>query len=119
MATMDLKRSDRFTKPELLAPAGDLARAKLAIRYGADAVYLGGQSYSLRSRASNFTLEDIQEACAFAKQYGARIHVTVNMIPHQEDFEGLIDYVCISFFCNWLVCYKCGCGRISERSTAS
>ena len=93
MATMDLKRSDRFTKPELLAPAGDLARAKLAIRYGADAVYLGGQSYSLRSRASNFTMEDIQEACTFAKQYGARIHVTVNMIPHQEDFEGLIEYL--------------------------
>ena len=93
MATMDLKRSDRFCKPELLAPAGDLARAKLAIRYGADAVYLGGQSYSLRSRASNFTMEDIEEACRFAKEYGARIHVTVNMIPHEEDFEGLIEYL--------------------------
>ena len=93
MATMDLKRSDRFCKPELLAPAGDLARAKLAIRYGADAVYLGGQSYSLRSRASNFTMEDIEEACRFAKEYGARIHVTVNMIPHEEDFEGLKEYL--------------------------
>jgi len=46
-------------KPELLAPAGDLNRCKTAIRYGADAVYIGGQSYSLRSRASNFTMEDI------------------------------------------------------------
>ena len=93
MAIMDLKQSDRFCKPELLAPAGDLARAKLAIRYGADAVYLGGQSYSLRSRASNFTMEDIEEACRFAKDHGARIHVTVNMIPHEEDFEGLIEYL--------------------------
>jgi len=80
-------------KPELLAPAGDLHRAKTAIRYGADAVYLGGQSFSLRSRASNFSLEDIQEACAFARQYGAHIHVTVNIIPHEEDFTGLEDYL--------------------------
>jgi putative protease len=49
-------------KPELLAPAGDLERAKTAIRYGADAVYLGGKRFSLRSRASNFELEDIAEA---------------------------------------------------------
>jgi putative protease len=80
-------------KTELLAPAGDLARAKTAIRYGADAVYIGGQLFSLRSRASNFTMEDIKEACAFAKEYGRAIHVTVNMIPHDEDFEGLEDYL--------------------------
>ncbi|MCR5229128.1 MAG: collagenase-like protease, partial [Solobacterium sp.] len=71
---MDRKR---YSKPELLAPAGDLARARTAIRYGADAVYIGGQKFSLRSRASNFSMEDIREACAFAKQYGSRIHVTV------------------------------------------
>ena len=80
-------------RPELLAPAGDLHRAKTAIRYGADAVYLGGQSFSLRSRASNFTLEDIKEACAFARQHGAHIHVTVNIIPHDEDFTGLEEYL--------------------------
>lgn len=80
-------------RPELLAPAGDLHRAKTAIRYGADAVYLGGQSFSLRSRASNFTLEDIKEACAFAREYGAHIHVTVNIIPHEEDFIGLEEYL--------------------------
>lgn len=90
MDTMDRKR---YAKPELLAPAGDLARAKTAIRYGADAVYLGGQFYSLRSRASNFTMDDIKEACEFAREHGARIHVTVNMIPHEEDFEGLIAYL--------------------------
>ena len=80
-------------KVELLAPAGDLARAKTAIRYGADAVYIGGQLFSLRSRASNFTMDDIREICAFAKDYGCAIHVTVNMIPHDEDFEGLREYL--------------------------
>ncbi|MBR2825054.1 MAG: U32 family peptidase [Solobacterium sp.] len=78
---------------ELLAPAGDLNRCKTAIRFGADAVYIGGQSFSLRSRASNFTLADIEEACLFAKEYGSHIHVTVNMIPHEEDFEGLETYI--------------------------
>ena len=85
--------SNRFNKPELLAPAGDLKRAKTAIKYGADAVYLGGQFFSLRSRASNFSLEDIKEACEFAKEYGSRIHVTCNIIPHNEDFEGLEEYL--------------------------
>ena len=80
-------------KPELLAPAGDLARAKVAINYGADAVYLGGMSFSLRSRASNFTMDDIREACAYAKEHGSNIHVTVNIIPHNEDFEGLEEYL--------------------------
>ena len=70
-------------KIELLAPAGDLERAKTAIRFGADAVYLGGKRFSLRSRASNFEIEDIAEACKFAKSYGAHVHVTVNMIPHE------------------------------------
>ena len=67
---------------ELLAPAGDLERLKLAIRYGADAVYIGGKKFSLRSRASNFDIADIEEGVKFAKEHGARIHVTVNMLPH-------------------------------------
>ncbi|MBP3399680.1 MAG: U32 family peptidase [Erysipelotrichaceae bacterium] len=78
---------------ELLSPAGDLARAKIAIRYGADAVYLGGKKFSLRSRASNFDIEDIAEAVRYANEYGAHIHVTVNIIPHEEDFEGLEEYL--------------------------
>lgn len=80
-------------KPELLAPAGDLARAKTAIRFGADAVYLGGKRFSLRSRASNFELEDIREAVRFAKEYDAKIYVTVNMVPHDEDLQGLEEYL--------------------------
>ncbi len=92
---MNKKQSNKniLKKPELLAPAGDLARAKVAINYGADAVYLGGMSFSLRSRASNFTMDDIREACRYAKEHGANIHVTVNIIPHNEDFEGLEQYL--------------------------
>lgn len=80
-------------KIELLAPAGDLERLKMAIRYGADAVYLGGKRFSLRSRASNFEIEDIAEGVRFANSYGAAVHVTVNMIPHSDDFEGLEEYL--------------------------
>lgn len=90
---MDKRQLSNMKKIELLAPAGDLHRCKTAIRYGADAVYIGGQNFSLRSRASNYTMDDIREACAFAKKYGAHIHVTVNIIPHEEDFEGLKQYL--------------------------
>ena len=80
-------------KTELLAPAGDMARLKTAIIYGADAVYFGGKQFSLRSRASNFTLEDIREAVEFAHGYGRRVYVTVNIIPHNDDFNGLEEYL--------------------------
>lgn len=78
---------------ELLAPAGDLERAKVAIRFGANAVYVGGKRFSLRSRASNFGINEIKEACDYAQKFGAHIHVTINMVPHDEDFEGLEEYV--------------------------
>lgn len=80
-------------KIELLAPAGDLERLKIAILYGADAVYLGGKQFSLRSRASNFDIEDIAEGVRFAKQHHAHVHVTVNMLPHEEDLHGLEEYL--------------------------
>lgn len=80
-------------KIELLAPAGDLERLKIAIMYGADAVYVGGKQFSLRSRASNFDLEDIKKGVAFANSYGASVHVTVNMLPHEEDLNGLKEYL--------------------------
>lgn len=80
-------------KIELLAPAGDLERLKIAVRYGADAVYIGGKRFSLRSRASNFDLADIEAGVVFAKRYGAKVHVTVNMIPHEGDVEGLAQYL--------------------------
>ena len=87
------ERFSEWKKPELLAPAGDLARCRTAIDFGADAVYIGGRSFSLRSRASNFTNDDIREACAYAKAHGAAIHVTVNTIPHTGDFAGLEEYL--------------------------
>lgn len=88
---MQKKVSNR--KVELLAPSGDLNRLKTAVLYGADAVYIGGEAYSLRSRAGNFTLDEIREAVLFAKEHGARVHVTVNAIHHDEDLEGLKEYL--------------------------
>lgn len=82
-----------MNKIELLAPAGDLHRLKTAIRFGADAVFIGGKRFSLRSRASNFDLDSIQEAVEFAHSYGSKVFVTVNMIPHDEDLDGLDEYL--------------------------
>jgi len=82
-----------MNKIELLAPAKDLAKAKIAIRYGADAVYVGGKLYSLRSRASNFELSDLKEISGFAKQYGAKVYVTVNIVFHDSDFYGIREYL--------------------------
>lgn len=78
---------------ELLAPAGDLARLKTAVHFGADAVYIGGKKFSLRSRASNFELSDIEEGVKYAHAHRAKLYVTVNMIPHQEDLDGLHEYL--------------------------
>jgi len=78
---------------ELLAPAGDLEKLKIALLYGADAVFIGGQNFSLRARASNFTLSDILEATTFAHERHKKVYVTTNIIPHNEDMDGLIEYL--------------------------
>jgi putative protease len=80
-------------KPELLAPAGNLENLKMAVTYGADAVYLGGLNYGLRARAKNFTLEQLEEGINFAHERGKRIYITVNIVAHNEDLEGLSEYV--------------------------
>lgn len=80
-------------KPELLAPAGDLEKLKTAIRFGADAVFLGGQEYGLRSSAGNFSIEQMAEGVEFAKNYGAKIYVTTNIYAHNENIEGLENYL--------------------------
>ncbi len=82
-----------MAKFELLAPAGDLEKLKVAIMYGADAVFIGGEKISLRSRASNFTLSDIKEACEFAHKHNAFVHVTCNIDMHNIDTEGILDYL--------------------------
>ena len=78
---------------ELLAPAKDLQKAKTALRYGADAVYIGGKRFSLRSRASNFEMDDIREIVEFAHEMGKKIYVTTNIVFHDEDFEGIKEYL--------------------------
>jgi putative protease len=78
---------------ELLAPSGDLERLKIALLYGADAVYIGGQDYSLRANALNFSLDDIKEAVEFAHNLNKRVYVTVNIVFHDKDLKGLKEYL--------------------------
>ena len=80
-------------RPELLAPAGTLEKMKMAILYGADAVYLGGQAFGLRALGGNFTDAELREAVAFAHARGKKVYVTVNVYPHDGDMEGLPDYL--------------------------
>ena len=82
-----------MNKVELLSPAGNMEKLKIALLYGADAVYLGGVDYSLRANAKNFTLDDIKEACEFAHNLGKKIYVTVNIVFHNEDTVGLVEYL--------------------------
>ena len=82
---------------ELLAPAGNLEKLKIAILFGADAVYCGGYNYGLREGADNFTMEELKEAVEFAHRHQARVYVTVNMIPHNEDLVGLLRNTCTSW----------------------
>lgn len=80
-------------KVELLAPAGDLQKLKIAVLYGADAVYLGGEAFGLRKRSKNFSIEQIAEGVEFAHERGVKVYVTLNIIPHNDDFDGLEEYV--------------------------
>ncbi|EOD00122.1 peptidase U32 family protein [Caldisalinibacter kiritimatiensis] len=80
-------------KPELLAPAGSLEKLKMAIIYGADAVYLGGQQFGLRAAAKNFTLEEIEEGVKFAHDRGKKVFVTVNILAHNNDLKGMPNYI--------------------------
>ena len=82
-----------MTKFELLAPAGDLEKLKVAILYGANAIFIGGLKFSLRSRASNFTIDDIKEACDFAHKHNAKIHVTCNIVMHNLDLDEILEYL--------------------------
>lgn len=82
-----------MNRPELLAPAGDLEKLKMAIVYGADAVYLGGEEFGLRKASKNFTLDEIDEGVKFAHDRKRKVYVTLNIIPHNEDLTGLDEYV--------------------------
>ncbi len=81
-----------MTKPELLLPAANLEVLKTAIRYGADAVYIGGELYSLRAKAKNFTMSDIEEGVRYAHERGKRVYVTANITAHNADLDGVREY---------------------------
>ncbi|MFC0233816.1 U32 family peptidase [Vagococcus entomophilus] len=78
----------KLKKPEVLAPAGTLEKLKTAIHYGADAVYIGGNAYGLRSRAGNFSYEEMAEGVAYAKEHQAKVYVAANMVTHEGDAKG-------------------------------
>lgn len=82
-----------MNKPEILAPAGSLQKLKYAIMYGADAVYIGGEAFSLRVAAKNFTLDEIKEGIEFAHERGAKVYITANIIPHNSDLDKFPDFV--------------------------
>lgn len=82
-----------MNKIELLAPAGDLEKLKIAITYGASAVYFGGENFSLRAGAGNMTLEEIEEGVLYAHERGAKAYLALNIFPHNEDISLIKDYI--------------------------
>ncbi len=87
------QRYVRRDKPEILAPAGSLEKLKFAVTYGADAVYIGGQAYGLRSNADNFSFEEMREGSEFAAARGAKVYVATNIYAHNEDIDGIAAYL--------------------------
>ncbi len=79
-------------KPELLCPASSLEVLKIAVIYGADAVYIGGEAFGLRAKAKNFTLEEMKEGIDFAHERGVKVYVTANILAHNDDLEGVRKY---------------------------
>ena len=79
-------------KPELLVPASSLEVLKIAVIFGADAVYIGGEAFGLRAKAKNFSMEDMKEGIAFAHEHGVKVNVTANILAHNEDLEGVREY---------------------------
>ena len=76
--------------PELLAPAGNMEKAKTAIAYGADAIYLSGQLYGMRAQAGNFDNEELVDVVRYARERNVKVYVTVNIIPHNQHLDGLL-----------------------------
>lgn len=79
-------------RPELLIPASSLEVLKTAVVFGADAVYIGGEAFGLRAKAKNFTKQEMAEGIAFAHEHGVHVHVTANILAHNDDMEGAADY---------------------------
>ena len=77
---------------ELLIPASSLEVLKIAVIYGADAVYIGGEAFGLRAKAKNFTLEEMKEGIEFAHALDCKVYVTANILAHNDDLEGVREY---------------------------
>ena len=82
-----------YSRPELLIPASNLEVLKVAVMYGADAVYIGGEAFGLRAKAKNFTSDDMREGIAFAHEHGVKVFVTANILAHNSDLEGVRAYM--------------------------
>lgn len=82
-----MENSKSTSAPELLAPAGNLEKLKIAFEYGADAVYIGGEEFSLRVAADNFSNDEIKQGIDFAKKLGKKVYLTANVIPHNRDID--------------------------------
>ena len=80
-------------RPELLVPASSLEVLKIAVIFGADAVYIGGEAFGLRAKAKNFSHEDMFQGIAFAHEHGVKVYVTVNILAHNYDLEGVREYL--------------------------
>ena len=80
-------------KVELLAPAGDMERLEAAVKFGADAVYLAGDNFGLRANAKNFNNEELKKAVEYAHSKNVRVHVTMNIMPHDGDMSGIVEYL--------------------------
>lgn len=82
-----------YKKPELLIPASSLEVLKTAVMFGADAVYIGGEAFGLRAKAKNFSMEDMKKGVEFAHAHGVKVHVTVNILAHNDDLPGVEEYL--------------------------
>ena len=78
---------------EILAPAGNLEKLEIAYLYGADAVYIGGKEFSLRSKAGNFSLEEIIKAKEISVKLNKKLYIALNIFPHNQDMDGIIEYL--------------------------
>ena len=87
-----VRMEEIMRKPELLVPASSLEVLKVAVTFGADAVYIGGEAFGLRAKAKNFSMEEIKEGIAFAHEHGVRVYVTANILAHNGDLEGVRAY---------------------------
>ncbi len=92
-ANSEKSRGPGYKIPELLAPAGSFAKMATAIHYGADAVYCGGRRFSLRAHAGNFSEKELGESVTYAHKRNVRLYVTVNILAHQKDLQGLESYL--------------------------